>query len=90
MEDDRRLAFELYRQYLSEYDFSQIESIFFALVGVPYDGFFDMTVDEFLEIRGSTPARDTVLFEFEYGMLGLRWIVKYFKAWIKYKFKKSR
>ena len=85
---DRRLAFELYKEYLSEYDFSQNKTLFRALCGVPYDSFSSMTVDEFVEIRDSTPARDVVLWEFEHGMLGLRWIIKYFKAWFRYKTKK--
>ena len=86
---DRRIAFELYKEYLEEYDFSNNKPLFCALCGVPYDNFSSMTVDEFIEIRRLTPARDSVLLEFEHGLLGLRWIIKYFKAWLRYKTKKS-
>ena len=88
-EADRSAAFEIFKTYLAEYDFSGNKHLFLALCGVPYDNFSSMTVEEFLEIRGSTPARDVVLLEFQHGMLGLRWIIRYFKAWFGYKIKKS-
>ena len=83
------MAFSMYREYLLEYDFSNKKKLFWALVGAPYDRFVTMSVDEYLEFRAATLPREHVLLEFECGRLGLRWVIKYFKAWLKFKFKKS-
>jgi glycosyltransferase involved in cell wall biosynthesis len=86
-DDEKREAFELYKKYLLGYDFSKNKKLFRFLVGVPYDNFENMTLNEYLEIRASTPPREAVLCEFECGAIGFRWIFKYFKAWFKYKLK---
>lgn len=88
--EERCVAFREYRNYLLEYDFSKKRKLFRALVGVSFDLFEKITVDEYIEIKNSTLAREMVLYEFEGGRLGLSWIIKYFKAWLKFKMKKSR
>lgn len=89
-DEERRAAFSLYREYLLEYDFESRQGLFEALTGVPYSDFLTMTADEYIECRNSTLPRERVLVEFENGMIGMKWIIKYFKAWLKYKFKRER
>ena len=87
--EEREAAFELYKKFLAEYDFSNQRQLFRWLTGVPYDGFNELSVERFIQIKNSYLPRETVLFEFETGRIGLRWIFSYLKAWVKYKFKKN-
>ena len=87
--EERREAFSMYRDFLMEYDFSSSPELFMTLVGVSLEGFCEITVDEYFERRNAVLPREKVLREFQSGRIGLRWIVKYFIAWFKFKIKKS-
>lgn len=84
--DERIHGFELYKKHLLSYDFSSCRELFFSLTGVPFDGFDKMSFAEYFELRNSVLPRETVLSEFRCGAIGLRWILSYFKAWMRYKF----
>lgn len=86
-EEERKEAFSMYRDFLMEYEFSSSPELFMTLVGVPLEGFSEMSVDEYFEKRNAVLPREKVLREFQSGRIGLRWVVKYFIAWFRYKFK---
>ena len=88
--EERDRAFSLYQQFLSEYDFAKKKNLFRILTGVPYDNFYDLNADGYIQLKNSYPPREIVLFEFENGRIGFRWIAKYFSCWLRFKFKRHR
>ena len=87
--DEREDAFLLYKQHLLAYDFEKKPLLFNDLIGVPYKKLVDMTASEYFEAKDGTPPRERVFLEFRCGMIGLRWIFKYFFAWLKFKIKRN-
>lgn len=82
-------AFSIYRDYMLRYDYYGSEALFERVVGIPKNSFLSCSATEFFKIMASIPPRERVLAEFESGGIGLIWIMKYFKAWIKYKLSKK-
>lgn len=87
--DDRQECFLLYRDFVTEYFPNTDPTRFHAVHGAPYRTFLDATADEYLQAINCTLPRERVEAEFNAGLIGFRWIVKYFKSWLKFKFKRS-
>ncbi len=86
---DKVKAFELFRAYMRGYNYEQKPLLFKAFVGVDYDTFLQMSAGRFYDHRQKLEARERVAAEFDVGMIGFRWIVRYLKGWLRFKFKHS-
>ena len=82
-------AFFLFRDFLSDYDFSSKPRFFRALTGVPYDLFQSMDATAFFDYSRAILPRERVEAEFDCGMIGFRWILRYLKCWIRFKLKRN-
>lgn len=78
-------AFPLYREHILKYDYYGSDELFERVVGIPKKIFLSANACEYFRALVATPPRERVLFEFENGRIGLFWIIKYIKAWTKYK-----
>jgi glycosyltransferase involved in cell wall biosynthesis len=87
--EEREAAFCAYRDYMKEYCWKSKPLLFRALFGVEYDSFLSVGADGYIQLKYDVLPRDTVADEFAAGRIGLRWIFKYFKNWLKYKLKRS-
>lgn len=87
---EREEAFLIFKKHILEYDFSKNTQLFFAICGVPLDVFYDITAENYFELKNSTLPREVVWNEFRCGLIGFRWIWKYFLAWVRYKLKKHK
>ncbi len=86
---EREDAFELFRDFMRGYTFERVPKLFKAKTGVPYEDFLTMSADAFFTYRKELSHREYVAAEFDCGMIGLRWIVRYFKGWLRFKWKRS-
>ena len=80
-------AFSLYREHVLKYDYYGSDKLFERVVGIPRRIFVSASAAEYFRALASSVPRERVLFEFENGRIGLFWILKYIKAWTKYKLK---
>lgn len=87
--EDKKRAFELYRAFIKRYDWENRGDAFRALTGVDYSVFLACDVNAYIQLKYDALPRDRVLYEFREGKIGLRWIVKYFLGWFKFKFSKK-
>ena len=78
-------AFELLKSFLKEIDWEQNKESFQAVLGVPYDDFSELTAWEYFDCILAQDVKERVLLQFQVGQIGFRYIVKYFKQWMKYK-----
>ena len=88
-DEERYEAFELFRSYMAEYDYADKPLLFKANVGMDYETFLTVSPDRFFEYQREIPARERVAAEFDSGMIGLRWIWRFFKGWLRFKLKRS-
>jgi hypothetical protein len=86
--EDREVAFAEFRKYILEYDFDRRQNLFRSLIGTPYEFFLEATSVEYFRAASSALPRERVLWECRAGRIGLRWIIKYFFAWLGYKIKR--
>lgn len=86
---DKEKSFSLLKKYLINDDFwADKNSTFWTLFGVSYDEFKKMSVTEYFFRAEIFNHPKIVLKQYEAGMLGFRYILKYTKAWAKYKMKR--
>ena len=83
-------AFDKYRSFMLEYDYLGNDSLLFSIVGIPRESFVRISAREYIGALANTPPRERVLAEYYSGGIGLRWIVKFFFAWLKYKLSKLK
>lgn len=88
-DEERYEAFELFRSYMTGYDYADKPLLFKATVGMDYESFLTVSPDRFFEYQREIPARERVAAEFDSGMIGLRWIWRFFKGWLRFKLKRS-
>ncbi|MBQ8309724.1 MAG: glycosyltransferase family 2 protein [Clostridia bacterium] len=88
-ENDLEEAFAIFRDYMSGYDFREKPLLFESMTGVPYEKFLGMDAVHYFEYQKEVLPRERVATEFACGMIGFRWIVRYFKGWLKFKFKRN-
>ena len=87
-EEERRRAFELYKSFMTKYDWSAHASDFFGITGVDFGDFLASDAESYIRLKCETPPRKKLLHEFETGKIGFRWILKYFAAWLGFKLKR--
>jgi len=82
---EREEAFLIFKEYMSRYPYDDRPELFLALTGVPYGVFKSASAYTYMQAKAELLARERVLFEFSTGRIGLRWVLKYVFAWIRYK-----
>ena len=87
---ERESAYKEYLDFLSGYDWEAKDKLFRATHGVSYSKMCEMTAAQYSSMQGSILARERVLAEFDAGMIGFRWIIAYFKAWLRFKRQKRK
>lgn len=85
---DLDLAFNEYRDFLLGFSSSMSEELFITVTGISRDDLVRVTAREYIALLSMTAPRDRVLSEYRSGTIGLRWIFKFFAAWLKFKFLK--
>lgn len=88
-ERERAEGFEIFREYMKGYDYAEKPKLFLAMVGIEYETFLTVSAHRFFEMVEAVPARDRVAAEFDAGMIGLRYIVRYFLSWLRFKLRRS-
>ncbi len=88
-ERERAEAFALFREYMKGYDYAEKPKLFLATVGIGYETFLTVSAHRFFEAVEAVPMRDRVAAEFDAGMIGLRYILRYFLSWLRFKLKRS-
>ena len=83
--DERESAFAAFREYMTAYDWESRGALFRALFGVDYSSFKSVNADGYLQMKYDVLPRDTVADEFLTGRIGFKWIIRFFKNWLKYK-----
>ncbi len=88
--DELDRAFSLFKEHLLLYGKLQRDHVFFkALLGIEYEEFIGSSAEEYRESVRALPSREKVLYEYEAGRIGFSWIIKYAKAWLKFKLKRK-
>ena len=59
-------------------------------MGMPYEDFMKMPAKQYFTTTKVLNHSEMVLKEYEAGMLGLRYILKYIKAWAAYKWNRMK
>ena len=88
-DEDVDAAFELFRDFMKEYDFEKKPHLFEAMTGVPYSEFLEADACGFFELQKESSPRERVAAEFDCGRIGFRWILRYFMGWLKFKIKRG-
>ncbi len=86
--EDKRRAFALFSEFIKGYDYENEPLYFKALTGVPFEIFVHMDADGFFEY--APEPRERVATEFDIGLIGFRWIMRYFRGWLSFKFRRKR
>ena len=85
---DLSAAFDAYRDFFLELSHLMSDEVFEVVIGLKRDDFLRVNAREYLGILSMASPRDRVLTEYRSGAIGLLWIIKFFAAWLKYKFSK--
>jgi len=85
----RQRGFDIFREYVKGYDFENRPLFFKAITGVEYETFLQVDADRYFELQDEMEPRERVAAQFDCGMIGLRWIVRYFKGWLKFKIQRN-
>lgn len=91
MINDRSERADAYREYLElldMYDWTSRAELFRAIHGVYFSDMKEMTVDQYEARVASVTPRERVEAEFNAGIIGMRWILRYLKGWFKFKLKR--
>ncbi len=82
--EEKNRAFDLFTDYIKGYDYENKPLYFKAQTGVPFETFLRMDADAFFAY--APDPRERVATEFDLGLIGFRWILRYFKGWLRFKF----
>lgn len=85
---DKEKAFELFKAHLQKYDWTNEKKRFECMMGMPYEEFMCSSARHYFTTTKVLNHSECVLKEYEAGMLGFRYILKYMKAWTIYKLKR--
>ena len=85
----RNEGFALFRAYVKGYDFASRPRFFEAITGMDLQTFEQVDAARYFELQDEIAPRERVCAEFDCGMIGLRWIVRYFKGWLNYKLQRN-
>ena len=83
--EERKLAFEAFRNHVFEFDWNGYEPLFKSILGMTPDAFRECTAQTYFLQMGELNHREIVLQEYRAGLIGFRYILKYAKAWLEYK-----
>ncbi len=72
--------------FLSKYEKHLQKNRLENILGVTYDVFKKCSANEYVLLSETIIPRDRVALEFKYGLIGFKFILKYMKLWLKYKF----
>ena len=87
-QQEREKAFILLKELVSELDWSNEQELFFALIGMTYEEFMESTASEYFLNMRLWDSTEIVLKQYEAGQIGFQYILKYIKAWAKYKLRR--
>ncbi len=82
---ERERAFELFRNFLFQYDWSGREEKFRGYFGLLPEEMTEDGLELFYQKNMQYDWKDRVYHKFATGQIGLRYILKYLDAWAKYK-----
>jgi len=82
---ERELAFEELKRHIAQYDWSNKQMFFHSIFGIDYKKFMNSTAYSYFLNTNLFNHKEMVLKQYEVGHLGFRYIIKYIKAWAKYK-----
>ena len=60
------------------------------MMGMPYEEFMHSSAEQYFTATKVLNHSEMVLKEYEAGMLGFRYILKYIKAWAEYKWNRAK
>ena len=86
--EEREEAFVEYKDFLSGYDWENHPGLFRAMHGIEYGTLSSLDAVSYMNAAANLTPRDRVLLEFDAGLIGFKWIIKYLRAWLKYKLKR--
>ena len=85
---DLEAAYGAYRDLLLELSPTMTDEAFVVASGLNREDIQRVTGREYINLLSLSPPRERVLSEYRSGGIGLRWILKFFAAWLKYKLEK--
>ena len=88
--NEKEQAFRLFKMHLQKYDWSREQKRFECMMGMPYEYFMKMSSKQYFTTTKVLNHSEMVLKEYEAGMLGFRYIIKYIKAWAGYKWNRMK
>ena len=85
---DFSVAFDVYKEYISEISAFLDDDLFITVTGLRRELFSVVSAHEYIRLLVTSPPRERVLIEYRSGAIGIRWIIKYFSAWLGHKIMK--
>lgn len=86
---EKEKCFELMKTFLKQFYWEREPEHFLQLFGMHYDNFSKINAYDYFTSTKIFDHAEIVLKQYEAGAMGASYIVKYTKAWTKYKLKKS-
>lgn len=87
---EKEKAFNILKKHLQGYDWTDELERFEYLLGMSYEMFIQSSARTYFATTKMFNYSEKVLKQYEAGMLGFRYILKYAKAWAKYKVRRLR
>lgn len=84
---EREKAFTIFKEFITEFNWTNKQGLFFATTGVTYEEFIDASAMSYFSTNSLFNPAEIVLRRYEAGQIGFRYILKYINAWVKYKLK---
>lgn len=88
--EDKEKSFQLFKQHLQKYNWDLEQKRFECMMGMPYEEFMHCSAEQYFTATKVLNHSEMVLKEYEAGMLGFRYILKYIKAWAEYKWNRAK
>ena len=88
--NEKEQALQLFKRHLQKYDWSREQKRFECMMGMPYEAFMEASAMQFFTTTNILNPAETVLKRYEAGMIGFRYILKYIKAWVGYKWSRMK
>jgi len=83
--EERKTAFRVFRDHVLTFDWSDHERRFECIFGMDIAQFRTCTAERYYIALVERDPREVVLQEYRAGLIGFRYILRYAKAWLKYK-----
>ncbi len=82
---DRKKGFLLLRDFLRDGNYSALSADFLVVAGVTPEEFFRISPEQYFQRRRDRLPREIVAAEFDAGRIGMRWIFRYLRGWLRFK-----